>query len=93
MLVWLAMVTGSRRGELCGLRWREVYLGGGVLTFRQSQGKLAGRQWQRSVGVDTKTSGGRGCLSSSTPPGRSSPSRTVRSCRHTISTNVSGQYS
>ncbi len=23
-LLWLAMTTGARRGELCALRWREV---------------------------------------------------------------------
>jgi integrase len=51
MLVWLAMVTGARRGELCGLRWRYVDLDAGVLTVRQSQGQLAGRQWEK----DTKT--------------------------------------
>jgi integrase len=26
MLVWLTMVTGARRGELCALRWRHVDL-------------------------------------------------------------------
>jgi integrase len=51
MLVWLAMVIGARRGELCGLRWRHVDLTAGVLTVRQSQGQLAGRQWEK----DTKT--------------------------------------
>jgi integrase len=51
MLVWLAMVIGARRGELCGLRWRHVDLTAGVLTVRQSQGQLAGLQWEK----DTKT--------------------------------------
>nr|WP_255620941.1 site-specific integrase [Pseudonocardia sp. DSM 110487] len=31
MLVWLTMVTGARRGELCGLRWSHVDLPGAVL--------------------------------------------------------------
>jgi integrase len=51
MLVRLAMVIGARRGELCGLRWRHVDLVAGVLTVRQSQGQLAGRQWEK----DTRT--------------------------------------
>lgn len=34
-LVWLAMTTGARRGELCGLRWSEVELDKAVLTYRQ----------------------------------------------------------
>ena len=35
-LVWLTMTTGARRGELCGLRWSDVDLPGGVLTFRRA---------------------------------------------------------
>ncbi|MEK6438926.1 tyrosine-type recombinase/integrase [Pseudonocardia sp. T1-2H] len=35
-LVWLAMATGGRRGELCALRWSHVDLVNGVLTFRRS---------------------------------------------------------
>lgn len=30
-LVWLAMITGMRRGELCGLRWSHVDLDAGVI--------------------------------------------------------------
>jgi hypothetical protein len=29
--VWLAMVTGTRRGELCALRWKHLDLSAGVL--------------------------------------------------------------
>jgi integrase len=36
MLVWLTMVTGARRGELCGLRWRHVDLERSVVTVRRA---------------------------------------------------------
>jgi integrase len=36
MLVWITMVTGARRGELCGLRWSHVNLPGAVLTIRRA---------------------------------------------------------
>lgn len=35
-LVWLAMTTGARRGELCALGWEHVDLVNGVLTLRRS---------------------------------------------------------
>jgi integrase len=35
-LVWLAMLTGARRGELCALRWQHVDLGRQVLTVHRS---------------------------------------------------------
>ncbi|HEV7826182.1 MAG TPA: site-specific integrase, partial [Mycobacteriales bacterium] len=49
MLVWLAMVIGARRGELCGLRWCHVDLPAGVLTVRQSQGQLAGLRGEKGT--------------------------------------------
>ncbi len=36
MLVWLTMVTGARRGELCGLRWRHIDLERSVVTVRRA---------------------------------------------------------
>lgn len=36
MLVWLTMVTGARRGELCALRWRHVDLERSVVTVRRA---------------------------------------------------------
>ena len=36
MFVWLMMVTGARRGEVCGLRWRYVDLERGVITIRRA---------------------------------------------------------
>jgi len=35
-LVWLSMVTGARRGELCALRWEHLDLTAGVLAVRRS---------------------------------------------------------
>ncbi|WP_262419174.1 site-specific integrase [Micromonospora chalcea] len=35
-MVWLAMTTGARRGELAALRWHHLDLAAGVLTLRHS---------------------------------------------------------
>ncbi|HKR51766.1 MAG TPA: tyrosine-type recombinase/integrase [Pseudonocardiaceae bacterium] len=51
MLVWLTMVTGFRRGELCAIRWRHLDLAAGVLTVERSIGQRSGRTWEK----DTKT--------------------------------------
>jgi len=51
VLVWLTMVTGFRRGELCALRWHHVDLVGGVLAVERSIAQLDGRTWEK----DTKT--------------------------------------
>ena len=51
MLVWLAMTTGARRGELCALRWRDVDFAAAVLRIGSSIGQLGTRVWEK----DTKT--------------------------------------
>lgn len=51
MYVWLAMVTGARRGELCGIRLSRVDLDASVLTVEKSQGQIGGERWEK----DTKT--------------------------------------
>jgi integrase len=53
MLVWLALVTGARRGELCALKWENVVLkpGAGVAVIRASIAQRGGRTWEK----DTKT--------------------------------------
>jgi integrase len=51
MLVWLAMTTGARRGELCALRWNRIDFAAGVLNIRSSIAQSAGRTWEK----DTKT--------------------------------------
>lgn len=51
LLVWLVMVTGLRRGELCGIRWRHLDLDRGVLTLARSIGQRSREKWEK----DTKT--------------------------------------
>jgi len=50
-LLWLAMVTGMRRGELCALRWLHVDLDVGELVIERSYVQRAGRRTEK----DTKT--------------------------------------
>lgn len=50
MLVWLTMVTGFRRGELCALRWLHLLVAG-VLTVSRSISQPDRRTWEE----DTKT--------------------------------------
>lgn len=50
-LVWLTMVTGLRRGELCGLRWRNLDLETGVIHLEKSIGQRGSKTWEK----DTKT--------------------------------------
>ncbi|HET9254097.1 MAG TPA: site-specific integrase, partial [Pseudonocardiaceae bacterium] len=51
MLIWLTMITGFRRGELCAIRWRHLDLEAGLLTVERSIGQRSGRTWEK----DTKT--------------------------------------
>ena len=51
LLVWLVMVTGQRRGELCSIRWKDMDLSRGVLTLSRSIGQRDGQVWEK----DTKT--------------------------------------
>ena len=47
LLLWVAMVSGARRGELCALRWRDIDLDTGVVWVRRSI-------WQRSKRLGEK---------------------------------------
>lgn len=49
--VWLLMITGSRRGEICGLRWRHIDLDSGVLHMEKAIGQDDAEVWEK----DTKT--------------------------------------
>ena len=51
MLVWLAMVTGARRGELCALRWDYLNFTTGLLQIRTSIAQQGATAWEK----DTKT--------------------------------------
>jgi integrase len=48
-LVWLAMATGARRGELCALRWQHVDTGQGVLVVRASIAQVDGEVWEKDT--------------------------------------------
>ena len=52
-LIWLTMVTGNRRGELCGTRWRHVDLANGVLHVQRAIGQYGKATWEK----DTKNEG------------------------------------
>jgi integrase len=49
MLVWLAMTTGARRGELCALRWDRVDFATGVLTIRTSVAQSGSETWEKDT--------------------------------------------
>lgn len=51
MFVWLAMVTGARRGELCALTWERVDFVAGVVVMKISIAQRNGRTWEK----ETKT--------------------------------------
>jgi len=51
VLLWLAMTTGARRGELCALRWDHLDLDDAVLIIRSSIAQDGRRTWEK----DTKT--------------------------------------
>jgi integrase len=49
--LWLAMMTGSRRGEMCALRWKHIDLAKAVIWFRRSIAQKGKRVKEK----DTKT--------------------------------------
>jgi len=51
VLVWLAMTTGARRGELCAVRWDRLDLDRKLLSIRTSIAQLGALTWEK----DTKT--------------------------------------
>lgn len=51
MLVWLAMTTGARRGELCALRWDWLDLDNATLRMHTSIAQDGGKTWEK----ETKT--------------------------------------
>ncbi len=51
VLLWLAMTTGARRGELCALRWDLLDLDNAVLVIRSSIAEDGATTWEK----DTKT--------------------------------------
>jgi len=51
VLVWLAMTTGARRGELCALSWDRFDIDNAVLSIRTSIAQDGAETWEK----DTKT--------------------------------------
>jgi integrase len=49
--VWVAVITGARRRELCALRWTDVDLANGVLHMHESLAQHGRHRWTK----DTKT--------------------------------------
>lgn len=45
-LVWLAMATGARRGELCALRWQHMDTTLGVLVVKAGIAQANGEMWE-----------------------------------------------
>lgn len=76
-LVWLAMTTGMRRGELCALRWSRVDLEEGIVNVRRAYTTL------RGVGSEKDTKPTKCGASRSTPKPSSSCANTksaAKSC-------------
>lgn len=48
-LVWLAMVTGARRGELCVLRWRHLDLHRRTVVIRASIAQSGADTWEKDT--------------------------------------------
>jgi integrase len=48
-LVWLLIVTGMRRGELCALRWVDVDLSIGVISLSRSIGQRNRDTWEKDT--------------------------------------------
>jgi integrase len=48
-LVWVAMATGARRGELCALRWRHVDTVEGVMVIRSAIAQARRRVWEKDT--------------------------------------------
>ncbi len=51
VLVWLAMIIGSRRGELSALRWQDLDLDQALVSVSRSMGQHGPQTWEK----DTKT--------------------------------------
>jgi integrase len=48
-LVWVAMATGVRRGELCALRWRHIDTTDGVMVIRSAIAQARSWVWEKNT--------------------------------------------
>jgi integrase len=77
-LVWLAMVTGPRRGELYALRWRHFDPHRRVLVIRASIGQVRTETWEKDTKLHQRrhvTLDQRTCAPPTTRPGKARRSR------------------
>jgi len=74
MLVWLAMTTGARRGELSALRWDRIDFATGVLDIRTAVAQINTRTWEK----DTKTHQRRRIVADRRPSLSSTPTSSTR---------------
>ena len=49
LFLWLTMVSGSRRGEMCALRWTDLDLARGVMAIERSYSQTAQRRREKST--------------------------------------------
>ncbi|HEV2784113.1 MAG TPA: hypothetical protein VGX25_32400 [Actinophytocola sp.] len=49
LLVWLAMITGARRGELCALRWRHLEPTRQVLVIEAAIAQDGAETWEKDT--------------------------------------------
>lgn len=48
-LIWLMMITGQRRGEVCAIRWRHLDLDTGLLHLERAIGQRAKIKWEKDT--------------------------------------------
>jgi integrase len=48
-LIWLTMVTGQRRGELCAIRWSHLDLDNGVLHVEKAIAQRGSKKWEKDT--------------------------------------------
>ena len=49
LFLWLTMVSGSRRGEMCALRWTDLDLARGVMAIERSYSQTAARNREKAT--------------------------------------------
>lgn len=49
LFLWLTIVSGCRRGEMCALRWTDLDLGRGIMTVERSYSQTAQRRREKST--------------------------------------------
>jgi integrase len=76
MLIWLAMTTGARRGELCALRWSDVSLDHGVIGIERAIAKVDGALVEQDTRIRGVSVWAASAWNSTAPVGSSRSRRT-----------------